>query len=98
MDDLNKIIHERARLLILTYLARNEDKGVSFTELKDELGITSGNLSVQINKLKEAEYVEIHKSFKDNRPLTSITITPQGLNSLNSYFEEMEKIINSLKE
>ncbi|MFC1884769.1 transcriptional regulator [Thermodesulfobacteriota bacterium] len=98
MAEINKIIHERARLLILTYLARNEDMGVSFTELKDELGITSGNLSVQINKLKEAEYVEIHKSFRDNRPLTSVTITHQGLNALNSYFEEMEKMINSLKK
>ena len=97
MAEINKIIHERARLLILTYLARNEDKGVSFTELKNELDISSGNLSVQINKLKKTEYLEIHKTFKDKRPHTSVTITSKGLDALNAYFGEMEKMINSLK-
>ncbi len=98
MAELNKIIHERARLLILTSLARNEEKEVSFSDLKNELEISSGNLSVQLNKLKEADFIKIDKSFKDNRPLTSIIITPEGLDALNAYFDEMESMIRSLRK
>lgn len=98
MAELNKIIHERARLLILTYLARNEENEVSFSDLKNELDISSGNLSVQLSKLKEVGLIEIDKRFQDNRPLTSIVITPQGLDSLNAYFDEMEKMIRSLRK
>ncbi|MBT4267823.1 MAG: ArsR family transcriptional regulator [Deltaproteobacteria bacterium] len=98
MAELNKIIHERARLLILTYLARNEEKEVSFSDLKNELQISSGNLSVQLNKLKDAHLIGIDKSFKDNRPLTLIAITPEGLDALNAYFDEMEKMIRSLRK
>lgn len=98
MADLSKLIHEPARLLILTYLANSEDKDVSFSELKNELGISSGNLSVQLNKLKDAEYIKINKSFKDNRPLTSIVITSTGISALDGYFGEMEKLIRSFRE
>jgi DNA-binding MarR family transcriptional regulator len=98
MAEINKIIHERARLLILTYLARAEENNVSFSELKKELHISSGNLSVQLNRLKDAEYIEINKSFKDNRPLTSILITAGGLSALDEYFGEMEKMIRSFRK
>jgi DNA-binding MarR family transcriptional regulator len=94
---LNKIIHERARLLILTYLTSNEKREVSFTELQEKLEFTSGNLSIQLKKLKEAEYVEIDKTFKDNKPYTTVLITHQGTKALNSYIEEMEGIIRTLK-
>ncbi|MBU2646405.1 transcriptional regulator [bacterium] len=98
MADLNKLIHEPARLLILTYLAKTEDADVSFSELKNELGISSGNLSVQLNKLQDADYIKINKSFKDNRPLTSILITTAGVTALDEYFGEMEKMIKSFRE
>jgi len=94
---LNKIIHERARLLILTYLTSNQKKEISFNELQEKLEFTSGNLSIQLKKLKEAEYVEINKTFKDNKPYTTVLITPQGAKALNSYIEEMEGIIRMLK-
>ena len=95
---LNKIIHERARLLILTYLMSNQKKEISFNELQEQLQFTSGNLSIQLKKLKEAEYLEINKTFKDNKPYTTVMITPQGAKALRSYIEEMEKIIQTLKK
>ena len=98
MSGLNKIIHERARLLILTCLASNEKKKVSFNELQKSLGFTSGNLSVQLRKLKQADYVDIHKTFKEYKPHTTVSITSKGYNALNSYVAEMEGIIKALKK
>ena len=98
MTGLNKIIHERARLLILTYLASNEKKKVSFNELQKSLGFTSGNLSVQLRKLEQADYLDIHKTFKENKPYTTISITSRGSDALNSYVAEMEVIIKALKK
>lgn len=97
MVELNKIIHERARLRILTYLATSSRGAVSFGELQEKLSLTSGNLSIQLRKLKEADYVEIHKTFKDNKPFTTVTLTTNGSKSLNEYVEEMESLIAALK-
>ena len=97
MVNINKIIHERARLLILTYLVSSEKSDVSFNELQKELDFTSGNLSVQLKKLKAAKYLAIKKTFKNNKPYTSVSITPLGSEALYSYVEEMETLIISLK-
>ncbi|MFC1822069.1 transcriptional regulator [Thermodesulfobacteriota bacterium] len=98
MPALEKIIHERARLLILTYLAGNEQKSIPFNELQSKLSFTSGNLSIQLKKLKGAEYVKIKKTFKDNKPFTTVSITSQGSRALNLYIKEMEDIIQTLKK
>ena len=97
MPGLNKIIHERARLLILTYLASHEKKEISFNELQQNLEFSSGNLSVQLRKLQQADYVTIHKTFRENKPYTSLSITQQGANALKQYVAEMEEIIKTLK-
>lgn len=97
MPGLDKIIHERARLLILTYLASNEKKVISFNEILDKLQFSSGNLSVQLRKLQQAGYVAIHKTFKENKPFTTVSITHQGSDALNHYVAEMEEIIKTLK-
>lgn len=97
MPELNKIIHERSRLLILTHLASNTDIEVSFNDIKEELDFTPGNLSIQLKKLSEAEYVKIRKSFRDNKPHTAVIITPKGIKALNSYLEEMENLIKGLR-
>ena len=97
MADINKIIHERVRLLILTYLAGSDKQEINFNELQTSLELTSGNLSVQLRKLKEAGYLEIEKTFRDNKPYTTIFITPEGRKALNQYIEEMESIIGALK-
>ena len=98
MPELDKLIHERARLLILTHLASNEDIETSFNDLQSKLNFSSGNLSVQLRKLADADYVKIHKTFKDNKPYTTVVITTTGIKALSAYLEEMEKIINSLKK
>ena len=97
MAGINKIIHERVRLLILTYLAGYQEQEVNFNELQTSLDLTSGNLSVQLRKLKETGYIEIEKTFKDNKPYTTVFITPKGREALNQYIEEMESIIGALK-
>ncbi len=97
MPELNKIIHERSRLLILTHLASNKDIEVSFNDIKDKLDFTPGNLSIQLKKLNEAEYINISKSFRDNKPHTAVSITVKGIKALNDYLEEMEELIKGLK-
>lgn len=97
MPELEKLIHERARLLILTYLATNEDTEISFNDIQKNLEFSSGNLSVQLKKLADAKYVKIHKTFKDNKPYTTVAITSKGAKALSAYLEEMEQIIKSLK-
>lgn len=98
MADLNRIIHERVRLLILTHLASNGKKETSFNELLKQLELTSGNLSIQLKKLKEASYVSIEKSFRDNKPYTAVSMTVEGKRALEGYVEEMERIIQSMKQ
>jgi DNA-binding MarR family transcriptional regulator len=95
---IDKIIHEPARLLILTYLASNEKDEISFNELLENLELTSGNLSIQLKKLKEVKYLGISKTFKDNRPYTTVSITPHGIAALDRYVEGMNAIIKSLKK
>lgn len=97
MPALNKIIHERARLLILTRLASHEENEISFNELLENLGFTSGNLSVQLRKLKEASYIDINKTFKNNKPFTTVSITLRGTEALNNYLDEMEGLIKTLR-
>ena len=98
MPSLDKIIHERSRLLILTHLGSNEKKETSFNELKKILGLTPGNLSVQLKKLKVAGYVNIKKTFKDDKPYTTASITLCGSKALKSYLDEMEGLIKTLRK
>ena len=96
-DKFDKIIHERVRLLIVTHLATSENQCASFTETQQHLGLTSGNLSVQLKKLSQSGYVDIKKTFKDNKPLTTVCITSKGQDALDKYINEMENIIQILK-
>jgi len=95
--EFDKVIHERARLIILTYLASTSSEKVLFTELKNKLELTSGNLSVQLRNLEKAGYIVIDKRIAGNRPETSITLTKEGLESFNEYLSVMESIINRVK-
>jgi len=83
--------------MIVTYLASAEDQRGSFTELRDELGFTAGNLSIQLKYLEEAGLVRIEKSFVDNKPYTEILLTEAGADALQRYLEEMEQLIIRLK-
>ena len=95
--DLDKMIHERSRLMVLTYLASSERGEAGFTELRDGLGFTAGNLSVQIKTLEEAGYVRVDKRFVSNKSYTGVGLTGEGHLALSAYLAEMETIIASLK-
>ncbi|OYW40651.1 MAG: transcriptional regulator [Brevundimonas sp. 12-68-7] len=88
---IDEVIHGRLRLGIMVYLADVE--AADFTELKTVLEATQGNLSVHLKKLDEAGYVSIDKSFKDNKPLTRIAITPEGRTAFAAYLEALGRLI-----
>ena len=95
---IDKVIHERARLLILSYLAAGEHQKEPFLELNDKLDLTAGNLSIQLRNLEEAGYVKINKRIVGRKPATDVMLTPEGMKALNEYLSEMEMLIKSVKE
>ncbi|NSW91669.1 MAG: transcriptional regulator [Firmicutes bacterium] len=94
---IDKIIHERVRLLILTYLASAKEKHIPFNEIKNSLDVTAGNLSIQLKNLEEVGYVKIQKKIKGRKPLTLVSLTHEGLTALENYINEMEEIIAAIK-
>ena len=93
--ELDKIIHERMRLGIISALAANES--LSFTDLKNLLNTTDGNISVHARKLEDAGYLECLKSFNGRVPLTEYKITSGGREALNRYLNHMEALIKAMK-
>ena len=92
---LEKVIHERLRLGIISALAANEK--MSFGDLKTLLQTTDGNVSVHARKLEDAGYVECLKSFNGRVPLTEYKITSAGREALTKYLNHMEALINAMK-
>ncbi len=93
--ELEKVIHERLRLGIISALAANEK--MSFGDLKTLLQTTDGNVSVHARKLEDAGYVECLKSFNGRVPLTEYKITTAGRAALTKYLNHMEALINAMK-
>ena len=93
---LDRLIHERMRLGILSALAVKER--MSFGDLKTLLKTTDGNLSVHSRKLEEAEYVVCEKSFEGRVPKTEYVITPAGRRALERYLDHMESLIRAARE
>ena len=89
--DLDRLIHERLRLGIISALAVNS--GLGFIELRDLLKTTDGNLSVHARKLEEAGYLSCTKTFIGRTPHTEFKITPQGRRALQRYLGHMEALI-----
>src|SRR5438270_8170880 len=88
LPNLDRIIHERMRLGIVSALAVNES--LSFNELKKLLQTTDGNLSVHARRLEEANYVECTKSFEGRMPRTEYRLTPSGRKAFERYLDHME--------
>lgn len=95
-NELDKVIHERMRLGIISALAANEK--LSFTDLKSLLNTTDGNVSVHARKLEDAGYLECLKSFNGRVPLTEYKITDAGREALNRYLNHMEALISAMKK
>ena len=93
----DKVIHERVRLLILTFLASSEEDVVLFTSIQNRLELSAGNLSVQLKTLSNAGYVKIAKKFVREKPQTSVKLTRKGRDALEKYLEGMEQLIRSMK-
>ena len=92
-DGLERDLHERARLGILTSLVANPD-GLLFTELKDLCSLTDGNLNRHIGKLKDSGMVEVWKGFKDNRPQRLCRITKAGKQRFMEYIAVLERVVD----
>jgi DNA-binding MarR family transcriptional regulator len=93
--ELDRLIHERLRLGILSALAVNNS--LTFNDLKKLLNTTDGNLSVHARKLEEAEYVACAKSFEGRMPKTEYRLTAAGRRALERYLDEMESLIQSTR-
>jgi DNA-binding HxlR family transcriptional regulator len=93
--ELDRVIHERMRLGIVSALAVNDV--LSFNELKSLLETTDGNLSVHARKLEEAEYITCTKSFEGRMPRTEYRITKDGRSALERYLAHMEALITAVR-
>jgi DNA-binding transcriptional ArsR family regulator len=96
LADLDRLIHERTRLGIVSALAANDS--LSFNELKTLLGMTDGNLSVHARKLEEAKYLSCTKSFEGRIPRTVYRLTAAGRRALERYLDHMEALIRATRE
>lgn len=94
--ELDRLIHERIRLGIVSALAVNER--LTFNELKAMLGATDGNLSVHARKLEDAGYVECSKGFEGRTPRTEYRLTPAGRDALTRYLDHMEALIEAVRD
>ena len=88
---LDRVIHEKGRLAIMSMLAASPD--LSFTELRDALAMTDGNLTTHIRALQEAGYVSVAKSFQNRRPLTTCSLTAAGRKAFTEYINLLERIV-----
>ena len=95
LTDLDRLIHERVRLGIVSALAVNET--LSFNDLKQVLGTTDGNLSVHARKLEEAGYISCTKSFEGRLPRTEYRLTAAGRRALARYLDHMEALIRATR-
>ena len=89
--ELNTLLHSELRLGVMSILISVEE--ADFTYLKQETKATAGNLSVQIDKLCKAEYIEVTKTFKGKMPCTLCRITPKGVEAFEEYVEALKTYI-----
>lgn len=90
--DLDPILHSQLRLAVMSLLIGVKE--AEFTYIKEQTGATAGNLSVQVQKLKDAGYIEVTKQFKDNYPQTLCKITPVGIDSFEAYVKALQQYIH----
>ena len=91
IEKIDDVIHGRLRMGIMAYLANAE--AATFTELKDALSASQGNLSVQIRKLEDAQYISVDKRIVDRKPLTTVRITKQGREAFAAYLKALTEVL-----
>jgi Predicted transcriptional regulator len=93
--ELDPILHSQLRLAVISLLM--SEKEAEFTHIRETTNATAGNLSVQINKLKEAGYIEVIKQFRDNYPQTICRITPTGVAAFEEYVKNLQSYLGVKK-
>jgi DNA-binding MarR family transcriptional regulator len=93
--NLDRVIHEKGRLAIMSLLAASPE--LSFTEMRDTLAMTDGNLTTHIRTLQEAGYVSVAKSYQNNRPHTTCALTNTGRKAFTAYINLLEQIVQQTK-
>ncbi|HJW17467.1 MAG TPA: transcriptional regulator [Flavisolibacter sp.] len=89
--DLDPILHSQLRLAVMSLLIGVKE--AEFTYIKEKTGATAGNLSVQVQKLKDAGYIEVTKQFKDNYPQTLCKVTGSGVKAFEVYVQALQEYI-----
>lgn len=92
---LDRVIHEKGRLAIMSMLAATPE--LSFTELRDTLGMTDGNITTHIRTLQESGYLAVSKTYEKNRPLTTCSLTAAGRKAFAGYIDLLEQILQQTK-
>ena len=92
---LDRVIHEKGRLAIMSMLAASPE--LSFTELRNALTMTDGNLTTHIKALQQEGYVSVAKSYQNNRPLTTCSLTTAGRKAFTGYINLLEQIVRQNK-
>ncbi|MBN1598787.1 MAG: transcriptional regulator [Bacteroidales bacterium] len=91
--DLDPLLHSQLRLAVMSILINSEE--AEFTYIKERTNATAGNLSIQINKLKDAGYITVTKKFKGNYPQTICRITTKGVANFEEYVETLKEYLNT---
>jgi len=94
-QELDPLLHNQLRLSIMSLLISVESAEFNF--LLEKTGATRGNLSVQINKLREEDYINVKKSFRNNYPLTTCKVTPKGIDAFEKYVEALQDYLKVKK-
>ena len=92
---LDRVIHEKGRLALMSLLAAAPE--LSFTEMRDTLKMTDGNLTTHLRTLQEKGYVAVSKSYQNNRPLTTGSLTAEGKKAFATYIDLLEQIVRQTK-
>ena len=93
---LDRVIHEKVRLAIMSLLAASPQ--LAFTEMRETLGMTDGNLTTHLRTLHEAGYTAVTKAFQGGRPLTTYALTPAGRKAFASYIDLLAQIVEQTKQ
>ena len=91
--ELDPILHSQLRLAVMSLLIAVKE--AEFTYIREKTNATAGNLSVQVQKLKEAGYINVEKQFKDNYPLTTCKITPKGIEAFEAYVKALQQYLQA---